>query len=115
MKKLNLIVIIACILFSTLAYAGANGQKGKLISLIGEWAETTMTARQSSVSFETAMRIVDESTDDSKAVKLMKLIVISAYKEPVYSNVAMRQKAIREFRDKWALIAYEALHQGNSL
>lgn len=82
---------------ATLTMITANAQDCKMI---GDLAEKTMEARQVGVPMSKMMEI---AKDD----RLLKSIIIDAYKKPRFSTDEFQRSATVDFRADWEVACYE--------
>jgi len=86
MKKLFFILFL---LFSTPVLAADDP-----CANIGELANLLMEVRQANGSAQVVM-------NQANGNKLVKAMIIDAFKEPVYHTKAYKDKAVSEFTNKW--------------
>lgn len=91
MKRL----IIAAVAALTLTFTQAQDCK-----VIGDLAEKTMEARQVGVS-------VSDMMDIAKDDRLLKSIILDAYKRPRFSTEEVQRRVITDFRADWEVACYE--------
>lgn len=87
MKK----VILTCALALSLSIPALAEDKCKKIEGL---AESVMDARQRGVSASDMMELAGDSL-------LVRAVVLDSFETSTYSSTSVRQRAVREFKDKW--------------
>ena len=90
MKKLILGVALSVVSFGVMAQSTCD--------IVAEYAEASMTARQSGASLQDLMAVVNSGANKESNDFFM-LMVIDAYAVPAYNTESYQQKAIAEFKN----------------
>lgn len=92
----NLLITIAILTTPLTSYANS------LCNVLGNSAELTMQHRQAGTDIEVLLEI-------AKSDKLLKAIVLDAYKKPYMETAKMKEKYVREFKNKVVVDCYKIM------
>lgn len=105
-------VITVIILFVFTLLVQADEEEPNYCLSIESTAGTIMEARQVGVPMAKVMKHTHPKTGDDKidegVEKIMKAMVMDAYKRPRFSSKEYQQNAILDFRNEWYLSCLEA-------
>ena len=107
--KIVLVMIIYAIFLSGPAQAGdtkkvTDAKKEELCNVIGQVAGQVMILRQKQIHASRAMKIAGDD-------KMMQMIVIEAYEQPVYRVKENQKRLIREYENKWYIECIKSIEQ----
>ncbi len=92
----HLLVTLAILTTPLTSYANS------LCNTLGDSAELTMQHRQAGIDIEDLLEI-------AKGDKLLKAIVLDAYREPYMETNKMKEKYVREFKNKVVVDCYKIM------
>jgi hypothetical protein len=108
MKKIAIGLVAALVWASPAnAQTSQHGDVAEVCQSFGAMAEQILDTRYSGASLSKAMAVVN-SVQDAAFRKLVREIVMQAYRQPAYSTYEFQAQAKRDFRNKWELACYEA-------
>ena len=92
------------------SYASSGEQNCEMIKGL---AESTMAARQKEADMLKMLSLVDAVQFEPAMEAIAKDIVIDAYEQPGWASEERRNKAVKEFTNKWTLACVKSLRESN--
>ena len=77
-----------------------------LCSILYDFAEAAMFARQNGVGMPRALAVLDRKEDDVGLKPLFRTITIAAYEQPRWNGEETRARAIQDFANEVASMCY---------